>query len=422
MSMRRIVCSFFVLFMAATPTGLWADLGFPAAVKLPPQVVVNPDQRLIKEDVAEAEMESTPAGGPKVVRKGTRYFRWFNYQAASGEPKPGFYNGTEERIYKAVSGALVPVGWQLVHVAETKDVAVWRLARDGREQWLRMSADAPQAQLSFELVEIGATASTLVHAAPAARPETFTDRDAIPYLTPWPGSTLKNAGRVADSLDVTIAFPGNEPPVAGLSTIFRHYQGPSTLSLLQFQRDNREALVKAGWTILYPPAGNNDSGIIVARYLKNGRDIWTRLTYEHGASISYAVADSGADDWSTRLDRDCRLPLYGVTFDFNKATLKPESDAVLGRAAALLKQKTGFQVEVQGHTDNVGADDYNQKLSEARAASVRQWLAGHGVDAGRLTNRGYGKTQPVADNGSDFGRAKNRRVELARIGCKAPGK
>jgi len=216
-----------------------------------------------------------------------------------------------------------------------------------------------------------------------------------------------------------IAFKaGSEAPVAGQSTVYRHYQGPSSLSALQFTRDNREALVKAGWTILYPAETDSAGGIIIARYLKNGRDIWARLTYEYGASLAYAVADTASDDWAAKLNKDCRLPLYGVTFDFNKATIKPESEVVLTRAAAVLKQATGFAVEVQGHTDNVGGDDYNQKLSEARAASVKQWLGSHGVDAARLSSKGYGKTQPVAHNGSDFGRAKNRRVELVKAGCK----
>lgn len=396
-----------------------AGLGFPDSVKLPPQVVENPDQKLIKEDVAEVEFESTKAGAPKVMRKGVRYFRWLTYKPASGEPKPGFYNGTEERIHKAVSASLQPAGWQLVHVNEAKDVAVWRMQRGASDAWLRMSADAPQAQVSFELVEVGGAANVLVHVPPAAKVESFTDRDPIPYLTPWPGATLKNAGKAQESLDVTIAFPGTEAPVAGQSTVFRQYQGPSTLSLLQFMRDNREALVKAGWNVLYPPQSDNSSGVLVARYLKNGRDIWARLTYEYGASIAYSVADVGADDWTARFEKDCRLPLYGVTFDFNKATIKSESEVLLNRAAALLKQKTGFPVEVQGHTDNVGGDDANQKLSEARAASVRQWLAAHGIDAARLSSKGYGKNQPVADNGTDFGRAKNRRVELVRAGCKA---
>jgi outer membrane protein OmpA-like peptidoglycan-associated protein len=66
----------------------------------------------------------------------------------------------------------------------------------------------------------------------------------------------------------------------------------------------------------------------------------------------------------------------------------------------------------------VGADAYNQSLSEARAHSVMSWLSAHGIAAGRMTAKGYGKTMPVADNGTDEGRAKNRRVEIADPNCK----
>ena len=119
-----------------------------------------------------------------------------------------------------------------------------------------------------------------------------------------------------------------------------------------------------------------------------------------------------------KLDKDCRLPLYGVTFDFDKATIKPESETVLTRAVSVLNEKGGFTVEVQGHIDNVGGDDYNQKLSQSRAESVKQWLSSHGTDAARLSSKGYGKMQPVAENTTDFGRAKNCRVELVKAGCK----
>jgi outer membrane protein OmpA-like peptidoglycan-associated protein len=90
---------------------------------------------------------------------------------------------------------------------------------------------------------------------------------------------------------------------------------------------------------------------------------------------------------------------------------------VLQKVADLLSKDPALKVEVQGHTDNVGGDAYNQTLSEARARAVMDWLVKHGVAAGRLTAKGYGKTRPVADNGSDEGRAKNRRVEIANPSC-----
>lgn len=405
--------------MTAASAAAHADLGFPDYVKFPQQIVVNPDQALVKEALADAEFESTKAGSPNVTKRGAHYARWYTYKPAAGEPALGYYNGSEDRILKAIQSTLTPLGWQTVYVADNKGNAVWTLKRDGKEIWMRMKTDAPQAQVNFELIEIGGAANTLVHNAPATRVETIGDKDAIPYLTPYPGSKLTGGGRAAGPLDVTIAFKaGTEAPVAGQSTLTRNYQGPSSLSKLQFVRDNREALAKAGWTVLYPDANDAEAAGVIARYNKNGRDIWAKLSYEYGANLWYSIADIAGDDWAAKLDKDCRLPLYGVTFDFNKATIKPESEVVLTRAASVLKEKTGFAVEVQGHTDNVGGDDYNQKLSQARAESVRQWLGSHGTDSARLSAKGYGKTQPVADNNSDFGRAKNRRVELVKVGCR----
>jgi OmpA-OmpF porin, OOP family len=107
-----------------------------------------------------------------------------------------------------------------------------------------------------------------------------------------------------------------------------------------------------------------------------------------------------------------------VLFDFNKSTLKPESDAVLQQVLAPLQKDAALKLEVQGHTGNVGDDAYNQTLSEARAKSVMAWLTAHGVAPARLSFKGFGKTMPVATNDTDEGRAKNRRVEIANPACK----
>jgi outer membrane protein OmpA-like peptidoglycan-associated protein len=84
---------------------------------------------------------------------------------------------------------------------------------------------------------------------------------------------------------------------------------------------------------------------------------------------------------------------------------------------AFANKDTALKLEVQGHTDNVGGEAYNQQLSEARSKSVVGWLVEHGVAANRLSFKGFGKTRPVASNDNDEGRAKNRRVEIAKPGC-----
>ena len=119
----------------------------------------------------------------------------------------------------------------------------------------------------------------------------------------------------------------------------------------------------------------------------------------------------------TRVDGDgCPLPqviqLRGVTFEFNKTRLRPDSKSVLDTVVEILKRYPGIQVEVAGHTDNIGSDAYNQKLSEGRAQAVRDYLVAAGVPAEALTAVGYGKTQPIASNDTDDGRELNRRVEL----------
>ena len=105
-------------------------------------------------------------------------------------------------------------------------------------------------------------------------------------------------------------------------------------------------------------------------------------------------------------------------FDFDKAVLKPAGKASLDDLSSKLK---GMNLEViiaVGHTDSVGTDGYNQKLSIRRAESVKAYLQGKGVEANRIYTEGKGEKQPVADNKSTDGRAKNRRVEIEVVGTR----
>jgi OOP family OmpA-OmpF porin len=107
-----------------------------------------------------------------------------------------------------------------------------------------------------------------------------------------------------------------------------------------------------------------------------------------------------------------RIVLRGINFAFDSAKIEPEFEPVLDVAVDELRANPGISVEVSGHTDATGTDEYNQGLSERRANSVVAYLVSKGVDAGRLSAVGHGESMPVADNGSRDGRAQNRRVEL----------
>ncbi|MBV9574836.1 MAG: OmpA family protein [Acidobacteriales bacterium] len=110
-----------------------------------------------------------------------------------------------------------------------------------------------------------------------------------------------------------------------------------------------------------------------------------------------------------------RARLSEIHFATNKADILPDSEPALSQALAALKDNPSWKVRIEGYTDNVGSASANRKLSEDRANAVADWLASHGVDRARLKTRGYGETHPIADNSTDEGRAKNRRVELVRM-------
>jgi OOP family OmpA-OmpF porin len=109
------------------------------------------------------------------------------------------------------------------------------------------------------------------------------------------------------------------------------------------------------------------------------------------------------------------LVLEGVNFETNKADITPDSVAILEKVAASLKDWPDVKVEIGGHTDSSGSNALNQELSQRRAEAVKSYLEAKGIDAGRMTAKGYGESKPVADNKTAEGKAKNRRVELTKV-------
>jgi outer membrane protein OmpA-like peptidoglycan-associated protein len=105
-----------------------------------------------------------------------------------------------------------------------------------------------------------------------------------------------------------------------------------------------------------------------------------------------------------------------VLFDTAQHTLKPGAREKLAKVAGILLAHPGLMLEVEGHTDSVGTDDYNQSLSERRAESVKSYLIQQGIDRSSITSRGFGESQPVASNDTADGRQRNRRVELVVSG------
>jgi outer membrane protein OmpA-like peptidoglycan-associated protein len=147
--------------------------------------------------------------------------------------------------------------------------------------------------------------------------------------------------------------------------------------------------------------------------LESSADDMTSGSPKGGGSAS--PAPSGISKLSAQLDKACHAEVSGIYFNTGSAQILDESRPTLSAVAKLIKQSKFAVLTIEGHTDNIGTAQYNQDLSEKRAAAVRQSLvADFGVPAARLTAKGYGLTRPVETNTTPEGRAHNRRVELSR--------
>jgi OOP family OmpA-OmpF porin len=107
-----------------------------------------------------------------------------------------------------------------------------------------------------------------------------------------------------------------------------------------------------------------------------------------------------------------KIVLRGVNFDFDKANIRADARPILDQAVTMLKEEGTITIVAEGHTDAVGSDQYNERLSVRRATAVKDYLVRGGISASRIEIRGLGESQPVASNETADGRAQNRRVEL----------
>jgi len=227
--------------------------------------------------------------------------------------------------------------------------------------------------------------------------------------------------------------------VEGAVTWLRYdlIEGSPTPSGLQIMRNFENAARKAGASIegqypgwckanydseKMPDMGNScTSYALTMKFVRDGKETWAFLQASEGEGSYWLTItereemkqDIAASEIADKLAKDGFVALY-VNFDTGKATIKPDSAKTLDDAADALKIATGMRIEIGGHTDNVGTPESNMKLSQDRAQAVMAALVQRGIDASRITAKGYGQTVPIADNRTEEGRAKNRRVEMVK--------
>ena len=169
----------------------------------------------------------------------------------------------------------------------------------------------------------------------------------------------------------------------------------------------------AGAVLSSVTGGNAGTGAVIGGALGAvGGNLWSKRMEDRRTAMERATRGTGVEV-SRTADNKLKLNVPNdVSFSTNSAAIKPELRGVLDPFASSLHDDPNARIEIIGHTDSTGSEAVNNPLSEERAQSVRDYLAARGVASSRIQTAGRGEREPVADNGTDAGRARNRRVEI----------
>jgi outer membrane protein OmpA-like peptidoglycan-associated protein len=193
------------------------------------------------------------------------------------------------------------------------------------------------------------------------------------------------------------------------------YGNRDGVSEIQVFRNFQAALKAAGFTIDFEMS----PGIITAHKGATWLALDNRgaFYYQTIVTVKTMTQEVSADASSLgdEIAKSGHVAVYGITFATGQATIEGGSEQTLTEIVKLLNASPDLKLRVEGYTDNVGQAAANQTLSERRAQAVVAWLTAHGITASRLASKGLGQANPVADNSTEDGRAKNRRVELVKM-------
>lgn len=251
-----------------------------------------------------------------------------------------------------------------------------------------------------------------------------------PYLSGMPNYGL-TSGSEDKEFEAYPFFTGKEVvPVEGKFWV-REYvvkEGAKQASELQILRNYSNAIKNMGGEVFFEGSCKKeecgdkyDMQIVSGKITKGGKELWVEVVPQNGGT-DYMLRivekermkqDVTASDMLDALNKDGRVTLY-INFDTGKSTIKPESAKIVEQIVEMMKKSPDLKISVEGHTDSVGTPEKNKVLSQERAKAVVAAITKQGIDAQRLGSAGFGQDKPIADNSTEEGKAKNRRVELVK--------
>jgi outer membrane protein OmpA-like peptidoglycan-associated protein len=263
---------------------------------------------------------------------------------------------------------------------------------------------------------------------PAIAMSQESDYKDTPYFSGMPNYTIYDAADV--EFDSYKFFNGKECVTVEGKKFNRTYwlkEDATKSSVIQISRNYANAIKNMGGTVIYDGipqdadcAENNGIQMLVGKVAKDGNELWVEVASFNGDDYHLTIIlkelmkqDVTANAMLDSLNKKGYIALY-INFDTGKSTVKPESKPIIAQIVDMLKSNPDLIISVEGHTDNVGNPKSNKTLSEERAKSVVSAIVAEGIDAKRLSSVGHGQDKPIADNKTEEGKAKNRRVELVK--------
>jgi len=247
-------------------------------------------------------------------------------------------------------------------------------------------------------------------------------------FTRFPNFYISECSENYNELELRMKIGTKETKEGNLTKLFYKFNGDSGIkepSPLQIIKNYEAAVLKNGGKLVFKSTSVDEGREATFTLAADGKEYWIKLgpfggTQDECENYTFSVLEMEqmkqeiqANAMFDAIKKDGFIALY-INFETGKANIKTESQPIIDQIVLMLNQNKSLKISIEGHTDNVGSNQFNQTLSENRAKSVMNALIAQGIDKSCLSYKGWGSSKPIADNGTEEGKAKNRRVEIVK--------